>query len=426
MSAKPSVAIIGGGCAGVAAATELVLQGSRVSLFERRPFLGGIASGFRDPGWKSSLEHFYHHWFKSDAFLTHYAKIWGVEDKLVFRRPVTVSETASHGFVQLDSPLSLLAYPELPMLDKIRMGAALAYIKAFPSWRPLERVTARAWCERYMGKRGFEAIWKPLLVGKFGPQFADVVNMAWFWARIRCRTPELGTYRGGFRQLFDDVEGWLSGRGVDVRKSCGDLAITRNGDGWMVNGQPFDRLIVATEPAAFKRLVGEHAPAYAQTITQRPALGVQVVVLSTKRSLGSHYWYSLRKGPENPFLALIEHTNFVPADEFGGEHVLYLADYLSTGVSEWNRSDEELRSLAIRSCARVLPGFSETDVNRHWVFRDPYAQPVVGVNASQSIPPIVVPDAPNLFHLSMAHVYPWDRGTNFAFELGKRVAGILL
>jgi hypothetical protein len=47
---------------------------------------------------------------------------------------------------------------------------------------------------------------------------------------------------------------------------------------------------------------------------------------------------------------------------------------------------------------------------------------VVGINASQKMPPIKVPDVPNLYHLSMAHVYPWDRGTNFAFELGKRVA----
>jgi protoporphyrinogen oxidase len=422
MSIKPSIAIIGGGCAGVAAATEFAQKGFSVTVYERRPFLGGIASGFRDPAWRTSLEHFYHHWFKSDAFLAHYAKTWNVDKKLIFRRPVTVSETLSHGFVQLDSPISLLAFPELSMVDKIRMGAALAYIKAFPSWKPLERVTAREWCERYMGKRGFEAIWKPLLVGKFGPRFAAEVNMAWFWARIRCRTPELGTYQGGFRQLFDDIEKWLTVRGVTINKECGDLKVDRQGEAWLVNGVTFNRLVVATEPAAFQKLLGTHAPRYAATIVQRPALGVQVVILSSKRSLGSHYWYSLRKGPTNPFLALIEHTNFVPPTEFNGEHILYLADYLNTSSPEWNRTDEELTNLAIATCNRIKPGFTAADINRHWVFRDPYAQPVVGVRASQGIPPIKVPDAPNLYHLSMAHVYPWDRGTNFAFELGTKVA----
>lgn len=416
-----SAAIIGGGCAGIAAATELVEKGFRVTLFERRPILGGLSAGFREPGWTCSLEYLYHHWFKSDEFVRHYAKIWGLDGNLIFRRPVTVTETTSHGFVQLDSALSLLAYPELPILDKLRLGVALAYLKIVPSWENLERVTAREWCEKYMGKRGFSAIWEPLLVGKFGAEFADKINMAWLWARIRCRTAELGTYRGGIGQFFEDVERWFASKGVVVNKECGHLDIMRDGDNWRINGSIFEHLIVATEPAAFAALVGQHAPAYVEKINSRPALGAQVVVLSLKRSLGSHYWYSLRKGPNNPFLALVEHTNFVPPACFGGEHIIYLADYLPTSQVEWGRSNEELVELAQRACARINKSFMAEDLNRSWVFREEYAQPVVGVNASREIPPWRVPGVPNLYHLSMAHVYPWDRGTNFAFELGSRV-----
>lgn len=423
-----SVAIIGGGCAGLATATELLLKGVSVSLFERQPFLGGIATGFRDPNWDSSLEYFYHHWFQSDSWMKHYIKVWGVEHKLVFRRPVTVSETQSHGFVQLDSPMSLLTYPnELSMLDKVRMGAAMAYIKALPTWKYLERITAQEWCERYMGRQGFEVIWKPLLEGKFGVQDAKTVNMAWLWARIRCRTSELGTYRGGFRQLFDDVQKWLTARGANITTSCDRPVVElKDDDTWIVNNKKFSHVVVATSPQSFADLFGSFAPLYAKATASRPVLGVQVVILSSKRSLGTHYWYSLHKSNRTPFLALIEHTNFVPISEFGGEHIIYLADYLSPNSAEWHRSDDELINLAVQTCTRVETTFTPSDINRTWVFREPYAQPIVGVNASQNIPELKVSEAPNLYHVSMAHVYPWDRGTNFAFKMGYFVVNEIL
>jgi hypothetical protein len=49
----------------------------------------------------------------------------------------------------------------------------------------------------------------------------------------------------------------------------------------------------------------------------------------------------------------------------------------------------------------------------------------VGLNHSRNIPPIATPLA-GLYWASMSQVYPWDRGTNFAVELGQKAAGELL
>jgi len=49
---------------------------------------------------------------------------------------------------------------------------------------------------------------------------------------------------------------------------------------------------------------------------------------------------------------------------------------------------------------------------------------VVGLNHSQHIPPLTTP-LKGLYWASMSQVYPWDRGTNFAVELGERVAAEL-
>ena len=60
-------------------------------------------------------------------------------------------------------------------------------------------------------------------------------------------------------------------------------------------------------------------------------------------------------------------------------------------------------------------------MRRFWLHREPYAQPIVPVNHSRNIPPLATP-LPGLFWASMSQVYPWDRGTNFAVELGQDVA----
>ena len=68
------VIIIGGGYTGMACATRLKKLGVDVVLLEKKDSLGGLAGGFREPQWQTSLEYYYHHWFKSDAFYDNMSK----------------------------------------------------------------------------------------------------------------------------------------------------------------------------------------------------------------------------------------------------------------------------------------------------------------------------------------------------------------
>lgn len=421
------VAVIGGGFTGLACASVLAKSGASVVLYEKEKQLGGLAAGFKELTWLSSLECYYHHWFKSDRFVRKFAELWDATDGLEFRRPSTVFQTQQNGFVSLDSALSLLRYPELRLPEKVRMGMCLAFLKMTRNWKSLEKHTAQSWCEKYMGESGYRAIWKPLLVGKFGEQAASDVNMAWLWARLHCRTPELGTFRGGFDQFIKKGESYLINNGVRVFKGFDSLSVDRLRTGWSVAAsthgvQEHDALVVAASPRAFSRLVGAHAPEHSARILGQPALGVQVVILALDSRLGEHYWYSLMRGSEQPFLAVIEHTNFVDSSEYDGEHIVYLAKYVDTHSSEWNQSDGHLVELAKTTCRLINPSFRDDSVIRSRIFRSEYAQPIVGVNASRFVPSLHVNGVPRLFHASMGHVYPWDRGTNFALELGDIVA----
>ena len=51
-----------------------------------------------------------------------------------------------------------------------------------------------------MGKKSFAMIWEPLFMNKFG-KFADNISLAWFWARIKKRTPSLAYPKGGFLEF---------------------------------------------------------------------------------------------------------------------------------------------------------------------------------------------------------------------------------
>lgn len=83
------IAIIGAGITGLTAAYDLTRAGHRVTVYEARPYAGGLASGFHDERWEWPLERFYHHWFASDREAISLIRELGVADRLFFPRPTT-------------------------------------------------------------------------------------------------------------------------------------------------------------------------------------------------------------------------------------------------------------------------------------------------------------------------------------------------
>ena len=74
---------------------------------------------------------------------------------------------------------------------------------------------------------------------------------------------------------------------------------------------------------------------------------------------------------------------------------------------------------------RFNPDFERSWVKDYWLSRTPYAQPVPPINHSQNIPAIRTP-VKGLYFASMSQVYPWDRGTNYAVEIGRRTAKMVM
>jgi len=219
---------------------------------------------------------------------------------------------------------------------------------------------------------------------------------------------------------------------VDIQLSMPVESISPAVDGRLVlqtpaGPQEFDQVLVTTSPELMARLAPDLPAGYLKGLLDLKSMGAVVMVLALSHRLSEqgYYWYNLPKSAGYPFLALVEHTNFLAPANFGGDHIVYMGDYLEPEHEYFQLSQEELLERFMTALPRFNPAFRPEWVRKSWLFRTRYAQPVPLVNHSHNIPGIATP-VPGLYFASMSQVYPWDRGTNFAVQIGRGAAQLML
>ena len=427
MENNKRVAIIGAGIGGMAAAYDLVQAGHQITIFEKDGYVGGLASGIKEPHWQWSVEKYYHHWFASDRHILGLIEELGWSDKVHFLRPYTVVYHNGK-FYPFDSYLHALLFPGLGWgINKIRFGLVGLYLRLTNDWHSLEKSTVDAWMRKWAGDHVYQSIWEPLVIGKFGDHYQDV-NMAWMWARLKARTTHLGTFEGGFQAFADRFAQRLRDSGVDIQLATPVTQIVPQQDGGVAldigeNSHTFDQCLVTASPGFMARLVPSLPEDYLTSLLNLKSMGAVVLILSLKHQLSEegYYWFNIPKSEGYPFLALVEHTNYVSAENFGGDHLVYCGDYLDPDHEYFDLNKEELLERFLPVLPRFNSKFKPDWINKSWLFRTKYAQPVPEVNHSNNIPAIETPIS-GLYFASMSQVYPWDRGTNFAVEISRKAA----
>src|SRR6185312_2450164 len=125
-------AVLGAGALGLTLAYRLARAGNSVTVIEHEPEPGGLAAGFvvarRGDGTPIYLEKFYHHLFRADHAAVDLIQELGLIDRLTWPKPATtiLRDGAIHA---MDGAIPLLRLESLPPVDRVRVGAVLAYLK---------------------------------------------------------------------------------------------------------------------------------------------------------------------------------------------------------------------------------------------------------------------------------------------------------
>jgi protoporphyrinogen oxidase len=457
-----TVGIVGGGIAGLAAAYRLQGHGHDVTVFEASDDLGGLAAVYETAG--DPIEKYYHHLSKSEETIVELADELGVGDRVqwIYGNDGYYVDGVVH---PLNTIWEIAAYPHMSLYDKFRLGMLTMEIDVrggrprFDTYDDLEAfedVPIRDFLLEHTSRGVYENFFEPLLDAKFGDR-KDDVSAAWLLGRIKFRGErdllkgeQLGYFDGSFAVLVDALidavgrENVQTGtRVVDLQTGAGDAATADGGavaadgtattasqavDAVTVEGpeggetHDIDSVVVATMPNVLEDLTGFECDIDFQ--------GAVCAVLTMDESLMEEtYWLNIAH--DAPFGALIEHTNFVPPERYGGDHLLYVASYVqSPDEWLWQAEDGEVEARWLDHVGEMFPRFDRSQVESVRISRNPRAAPVYERGYLDMVIPYDLADsvADGVYYAGMASraQYP-ERSLNggivAGFECADRIAG---
>ncbi|MGZ3444012.1 MAG: hydroxysqualene dehydroxylase HpnE, partial [Polyangia bacterium] len=238
------VVVVGGGFAGLSAATRLVEAGARVTLVEKRGQLGGRAYSVVDEATGDTVDNGQHLFMGCYRATRAFLERIGTADQLRLQERLDLafvdadSGRASHlSSGRLPGPLSLLGglfgFSSLSWRDKLAMLKVAAAIQLPSRMLPpaTDWETVDGWLDRLgQSHAARRAFFHPLALATLNddPRTASakmleaVLREAFFVAPGQGGDARLGVARVGLNDLYvDDARAWLQARGATVRLSAG-------------------------------------------------------------------------------------------------------------------------------------------------------------------------------------------------------------
>lgn len=422
---KSKILVVGGGITGLVAAYRLLQKNYQVTLVEKSDSLGGLLGGFKINN--VNLEKAYHHIFKNDKEILALIKELGLEKKLKWYESKTALYYEGKMY-PFGGALDLLKFKPLNLIDKLRLGLVKIYLEKENNWQKFENILAFEWMKKWCGDRAYRVVWEPLLKGKFNNRYQDI-SMAWMWARIHTRANSsekgreyLGYMDGGFQLIIDELE-------KRIKELGGKIELNTN--------LPPRELGTSLEEGrlkSFDRVIST-AP-----LSNVDYLGAVTVVFKSKQSLSPYYWHNIND-IKSPFLALIQHTNLVGKENYGGKNIYYLGTYLPQNHKYFTCKDNLIEKDFFGYLKKIFSEFNEKEIEEKFVFKFKDAQHIVIKNYKEKINPSRPQSSPNPFfdktgrknylenkiiQANFAMIYPEDRGINYAVREGEKAAALIL
>ncbi|MFA9216864.1 MAG: NAD(P)/FAD-dependent oxidoreductase [Sphingomonadaceae bacterium] len=434
MTQQFDAVIVGAGFTGLTSALSLARAGKKVVVLDADTTPGGLAGTFEFKD-GVTIEKFYHHWFDNDVYVPQLVKELGMEGDVVIM-PSKTGMYFNGKHWRLSTPLDLLRFSPLPLLDRIRLGLMVLKVRKVKDWKAIEHLTIQEWLEPLCGKNAYRVVWKPLIENKFNV-YQDAINAVWMWKKLVLRGStrdakggeQLAYFKGGFGRLAEAMAAEIRKLGGEIRYGAPVAGVLAEGQQLqavhtpqgVVAGKEF--LFTPAFPIIANIFEGAADAAWLQRLRRVKYLGNVCLVLELDRSLSDTYWINVND-PGFPFVGVIEHTNFDSPANYDGKHIVFLSRYLAKEDPLWDATDDAYLEFALGHLQRMFPALQRNWIQDFRIWRAEFAQPVTEVGYSQYVPGRDTPYR-NATISTMAQIYPEDRGTNYAIREGKAVAELI-
>lgn len=419
------VAVVGAGAMGLAAAYHALKAGHTVDVFEADMIPGGMAAHFDFDG--MSIERFYHFVCKSDRPTLELMEELGIGHAMSWRA-TSMGYFIDGTHYPWGDPISLLRFPRLDFISKVRYGLQMFRATRRTNWSSLETVAAKDWIISGAGQKTYDVLWRRLFELKFF-EYADNISAAWIWTRIKrigtsrrsLLQEELGYIEGGSETLIHALVAAIECHGGALRlgQPVTEIA-SRDGvvTGVRVAGKfyPFDA-VIATLPTPF---VSNLVPGF--TNTSKAAydainnIGVVCVVLKLARPVTKHFWLNIND-PRIDIPGIVEFSNLRPLPH----RVVYIPYYMPQTHPKFTRPDGDFVAEAFAYVRLINPEITNHHLMASYVGRLRYAQPVCEPGFLAKIPKIAT-SIKGLQIADTCYYYPEDRGISESVRYGKLLA----
>lgn len=423
-----TVAIIGAGPMGLAAAYELVKQGAQVDIYEFDDRIGGMSAHFDFNG--MDIERYYHYVCGKDQ------PLFDLMDELNMRNKLHWVDTKMGYFFngqlhKWGDPFSLLAFPHLDLLSKIRYGAHMFFSskRKKEQWKDLDSVDAVNWLKKGGGNKAYKVLWERLFKLKFH-HYTDNLSAAWIWARIRRMgqsrrsifQESLGYIEDGSETLLNRLQKEIENKGgrillnTPVKNVISDqnnkVTGVRVGEEEVSYDQVISTIPLQYVPNLVPQLPDEHITQYKQVEN----IGVVCLLFKTKKKVTNNFWLNI-SDEKMEIPGIIEMSNLRPLPE----HTVYVPYYMPQSLDKFKWSDEQFIKEASSYLKKLNPDLDDSDITDSHVSRYAFAQPICQPDFLQHLPPMRS-SIENLFIADTSYYYPEDRSISESIDLGKRLA----
>ncbi len=382
-SSQPTVAIVGAGLAGLAAACALSDSGFRVTLFERRPYLGGRASSYEHPGTGEIVDNCQHVLFGSCTNLIAFYRTIGIEDKIRWFDRMTFIEPGGRQSILeptfLPAPLhvtpSFLGFKFLGVRDKLSVARGLMALIGRP---PKDAGNFQEWLLRHRQTPvAIERFWKPILVSALSedldrisvPYAAQVVRES-MKSRVARR---MGIPTVPLTELYNSARDYITTRGgtVRFRNSVQSFMPTARGvrlklqDSLQNSNDEFDYAVLAVPFDSLAKLLPDSS--------ESAELRAKLAYFETSPITGVHFWFD-RQITDLDHAVLLDRTIqwMFHKSKLLGRNLegSYVELVISSSKLLIEKSRQEIIDLALKELHEFFPAACEAKLLKSTVIKE--------------------------------------------------------